>query len=40
MTLGGIPVSNQRDMTKRKQGLLEIPHIYHEGELDVNTLTA
>lgn len=40
VTLGGIPVSSQRDMTKRKQGPLEIPHRYHEGELDVNTLTA
>lgn len=39
VTLGGIPVSSQRDMTKRKQGLFEISRTYHEGEPEVNTLT-
>lgn len=39
VTLGGIPVSSQRDMTKRKQGLLEISRTHHEGVPEVNTLT-
>lgn len=37
-TLDGIPVSSQKDMTKRKQGLLEGCCSYHKGEPVVNTL--